>query len=103
MDTATAELIKEAEAAIQVMPEHYDCQGGPCKSEDYDVDRCLSGEVQGLKTAIEELRVEGPRPEAPMLDSHWFTPMPPSPGIGMVAVDQGDGKWKAYIATYSIF
>ena len=37
-----------------------------------------------------------------ILRTQWFTPMSPSPGIGMVAAEGKAGDWSAYIGTYSM-
>ena len=37
-----------------------------------------------------------------ILATQWFTPMSPSPGIGMVATERQANTWTAYIGTYSM-
>ncbi len=37
-----------------------------------------------------------------ILGTQWFSPMPPWPGIGMVAVEGRVDDWGAYIGCYSM-
>ncbi len=38
-----------------------------------------------------------------ILFTSWFTPMSPSPGIGMVAAEGRAKDWAAYIGTYPMW